>query len=189
MNLLNAIQTVSVLVALVGCGKSPVSIPTAEVNPPTQQAPSDSKPASDSPAVSGPDIVLTTLTVYSLSRTQRPLGGIDVSSNNYTSIGYCTTYEDDVYCWDDGIHSVTENIIIGGRRAVFSNTYWNLGNDVVTDRYSAPTLVGQSFVNNEPAHSVDLILNTGVLQEVSCSVDGTILNCGTFNIDTSQDPQ
>lgn len=185
MKLFNILSVVVFLLS--ACGK-PQSIPTA-ANPPAQAAaPVTEDPNNTlSPSVSVPPDTTISLNVYSLSKTLIPLSpGLDDPDYEYTAIGYCTQYLSKTYCWDDGLHSVTENL--GGDMYTFVNTYWNTWALVVqVDNYLNPTLVTPSFTSSEPSGSVNAVLTTGQLEQVTCDDSNpAVLTCGNFSIEMAQ---
>lgn len=172
------------LLGLAGCGAS---------------GGADSKIASQIPVVTTPTTGGTTtttlpssipLTYYQASQTRTNVGG---TTKSFTAIGSCVIYLSNTYCWDNGMQSVTQSGItltynfwgVTYNGSIYSNCYGGCVADVLT----APTLVDTHVTNLMATYALETpsqVLSTGTAHSVTCSLNGTTLNCVDFTIDLSQ---
>ena len=105
--------------------------------------------------------------------------------------GSCMQYQSKTYCWDDGekeIQSANYCSFWGDPRTA------NPGNCTATtknDDMSAPTLITANLLSLMNTHVLNeqtptLVLANGIETPVSCTDNGTTLDCISFSIDLTQ---
>lgn len=173
---------------------------------PSAKAPITTTPITDPPTTTVPDTTPST-TIPPTTTTTIPPTIVDVTyhrSNDvvksfsqycYTDlIAYCTSYEGNTYCWDNGFEGV-----YGLSPAVSCNAYaeaWSywLGNNSGNDWLSVPTLVDTEVLRMMGSGSsqavANILANVGSRAvTVSCFAANGVVTCPNFTIDTNQIPQ
>lgn len=187
------ILIVTFALLLSACGKQEqVATPTAAANNvPAAQLPADLPTVV---ATATPTAIPTvSVTYYALTKTEHPNPQSGV--HTYVVTGYAVDYGGSTYIWDDGVKTVDY-----GAGTIGYYTYWMLcgvpgnwgpgcgGSHV--DLVSAPTLDGQAIANNveNGASTIAAVLSTGTPTTVTCNVNGALIECPDFTIDTAQAP-
>lgn len=216
MNILNLLNTAALVICVAGvmtagCGKAP-EVTERETPPASAIAPAVEPAIAPLVVVADPTptpVPTFSLTYYTASVTRTPQPA-NYSWINYTSIGYCAVYNSKTYCWDDGIHVVNFPIVAGHTFLTWYQSYWNIcaayiagstfeycggdegrednnGVELVTtdDLMVTPILMDQAITINVPAGALNAVLH-GTPNTVSCSETDGIVDCGTFQIDTTQ---
>jgi len=135
-----------------------------------------------------------TVTYYALAVTMNPTG----LTGAITVTGYCAQYQNNTYCWDDGIK--TQTIQEGQSFEHFNYSFWGLtlaGNgvsagacygDCQSDSILLPTTM-TSNLQMEAVHAQatpNQVITEGVASTGTCTVANEILSCGNFTVDLSQ---
>lgn len=114
------------------------------------------------------------------------------AGTNYpvTVTGHCVSYLSNDYCWDDGYQ------IPAGLSSSFEHSFWGLCNDngtinmcsggTSTDPMTTPKLYS-SMVGfmTIPLHYETDVYTNGIPTNVTCTVNGSVIDCVDFQIDTS----
>lgn len=124
----------------------------------------------------------TSVTVYSLSKTEAPVNGW--SAKTYTATGYCFTYMTKTYCADDGIKTI-DFTVNNFRYGPYTYTFWGVdqnngpcyggcASDGLTTPKETTVAVDQTIVSQ--------IFSSGLSQTINCQESDTNLDCGAFSI-------
>jgi hypothetical protein len=142
-----------------------------------------------------PTPVQTTLTVFSDSATYTD--NSIMPNVPVTVTGYCTLYANHIYCWDDGSHAVVYPNSPGFVQAEFNyfnqevafgdliscGTYCVASRiDGLTQPTSLATLIGSTSVGSVISPAVNNLMMVGTQSQVTCTDNGTSLDCGTFTL-------
>lgn len=156
-------------------------------------------PGGGTPALTPPTGTDPILVVYTKTVTKSiTSGGVNYS---VPMTGYCTVYNSNTYCWDDGWHRPIVSlgydywgfIVSGGTTLQGSEGMANATDPLL----NTPTLVTTAFVNQLPGNVINpdnsettmvtILLATGTQSQVHCNDDGSgTLDCGTFSLVVSQ---
>jgi hypothetical protein len=210
MNILNALNTLALVICVSGCGQAPSATESADIasaNP--NQAIPISQPVSDptsSPTPSAspsPTSSPIAVTVYTKSTTVAPVNGFP--GDFVTLTGSCVVYSGNTYCWDNGVQSITTTVSHLTTTSYYF--FWTIGQMSVNgslnicwgacpyDIMSVPTLIDTTLTNNiQSSFAVDheaqstpsAVISSGTQTHVSCTENNGLLDCGTFTIDTTQ---
>ncbi len=161
-------------------GSTPASTQRSAPNPAPSPSPSPSPASSNDPVI----------TVYTETVTRFAI----VNQHPYQVTGSCVVYNSQTYCWDDGFH----NVVVPGTTLIFD--YWmeQLAGGVIitcggcqianTDAMTAPTVLSSDVETVITMAAVNHLLSAGTQADVHCTISGSVLDCGTFQIDTAQTP-
>lgn len=116
------------------------------------------------------------LTYYSYTNSFGIPGG-------YTAMtGSCMEYNSNTYCWDDGEKQIWNSNYC---------SYWQVGGCTVassTDVMADPVVLSVNRIATltGAAHSPSQILSGGTPTSVTCTDDGSTLDCGSVQVDLTQ---
>jgi hypothetical protein len=162
------------VLSLTACaGKSGGSAAVQAQLPAPVGAPVGAAPVVTPPQPVAPTTVQLTLYADTVSTMLSERG----VSYPFTMTGYCTVYESNTYCWDDGLKipnpaDQSEALDFWGEVMVNSETptLWT------------PALDGAGTFQ----HTAQNVFDNGVASQVTCSILEQTLDCGTFTIDLNQ---
>lgn len=202
-NLWNSLNTILMVIGIVGCGTAPPAELTVGpiVSTPSQVGDTP-KPAPADPVT--PDVVVNTVSVtyHTLSKTVAPIAGWPLKT--YTATGNCVVYQSKTYCWDDDLQIMPSWTSSGFTHGPYYYTYWSLGYDTLNrlnicggstpanggcaaDVMVSPRTVAGNVASNIPSASINAVL-AGPATHVTCTETNGVLDCGTFQIDLNQSP-
>lgn len=176
--------SVLTIATLTACGSSGGGAASSTAKTPNLVAPSPS------PAPSPSTVQLTVYTDAAI-RT--------VNATTVTVTGYCAIYQADTYCWDDGWHRAIPSVAIDYWGLALVGGILNLGNegvagigDEVDPLDATPMLITQAFTNLVGGNTIEPngteqtmvteLLANGTQSQVTCTIDGQNLDCGTFTL-------
>lgn len=167
------------------------SVPTAQA--PSQQNPALATTSGPAPASVQSNVQTIDVTYFSLAKTETSGNG-EFFKSPITMTGFCMVYLSKTYCWDDGLKTVPSYTQNNNTYAALSFTYWGLGGPNVgpcsggcaSDPLTAPTHVGVVLSANIQASSINEVFNLGTSTQVTCTEAGSVLDCGTFKLDTAK---
>jgi hypothetical protein len=169
-----------------GAGSTSKLVPIDPQATPTA-TPQPDPTATPQPTPTPPQAV--TLTYYTKTVSgHEVIGGV---SHPFTVVGYCADYNSITYCWDTGV------IIPTGLTLNDGISFWGIGylggalsrcsGGTCVDAVTQPADASQSvFAGIMSFATPAQVLSTGIASQVSCTVSGTIVDCGLFQIDTAQ---
>jgi hypothetical protein len=167
---------------LTGCGGSGGASTAAKALTPV--SPGAGTPAITQPAPSGG----VQLTVYTGAQTE------SVNGVSITLTGYCTVYESNTYCWDDGWHrpSAADGFDYWG--FIMNGSTMVQGNEAALDEtdpfLNTPTLMTSAITSQLPASQqngtdtmLEYLFANGTQSLVQCTIDAQQnLDCGSFTV-------
>lgn len=206
MNILNALNTLALVICVSGCGQAPSggSVDIASANP-NESAPISqpvSNPTSTPSSSPSPTSSPIALTYYSRSTTIAPVAGH--SLDTVTLTGSCIVYTGNTYCWDNGVQEIDETV--SHLTTQYYYTYFSMGRQTPTgllgicwggcpvDAMSVPTVIDMalgndittSYTTDHYAQNTVATVLTGIATQVTCTEDNGLLDCGDFTIDLNQ---
>lgn len=208
MKTTKTLTTFLALMTFVACGKAPVGSVALVLNADTVKAqPQDAEPSApvapqaDAAPVSvaapaSPSVTTVTGSYFTKTKSEAPITGW--STKTYTAQGSCLVYQSKTYCWDDGL-KVLQWTSGGHTYGPYGYTYFGVGTiangsqtfqgqgALVSDLAVSPRVITASMESNMLVSS-STVLTTGAPTSVTCTDDGSTLNCGTFSIDLNQSP-
>lgn len=149
-------------------------------------------PSPDNPAITNPvfdpgNPTPINVVYYKKARTEAPVSGWPTKT--YTASGSCVVYNSNTYCWDDGIKTVT----IPGAPSPFTYSYWEqtaplspCHGGCVADPLTNPTTISPNVETALTLTKINLVFSSGTPIQVSCTLNGSDLDCGDFSIDLTQ---
>lgn len=127
------------------------------------------------------------VTYYSLSNTEAPVSGW--SSKTFTGVGSCAIVNSVTYCWDDGIKTISTWSFNSSFFGPYYNTFWGYQtssstciNGCTADFYSSPQKITATLMARLGASNINAVINTGTPTTVTCTDNGSSLDCGSFTI-------
>lgn len=216
MNILNALNTLALVICITGCGQAPSAGDAAEIasvtpldsvpisqpvsDPTSNPTPQPSTLPSASPSPTASSIALT---VYTKTTTIAPVNGFP--SDDVTLSGSCAVYSGNTYCWDNGVQSITTTV--SHLTTTSHYFFWTIGKMSINgslnicwgacpyDIMNVPTIVDPTLaLNIESSYADDgeaqstptLVISGGTQTQVSCTENNGLLDCVDFTIDLNQ---
>lgn len=138
------------------------------------------------------------VTYYTLTRISHPT----IQSQpvgDITLTAYCSLFNDIMYCWDDGVQFLSGIVISGVSQQPIFQTYFGIGYagrdniyycgfNCQVDPVPAPVIVGPKFRAIVGDEVIQEVFTNGTAQTKTCTQAEDIVDCGTFQIDLTQDP-
>lgn len=186
------------VMALTACGSSGGGVATQSKAAPTPQVTPVDPVAPVIPVTPVAPPTDPTLVVYTQSESK------SVTSNGTTTTitmtGYCTIYNGNTYCWDDGWHRATVNnaldywgfVVVNGTIVQGSEGEVGVG-DAIDPLENTPIEMTTTLVNQlqgnvlepngtEQTMVTDLLAN-GTQSQVNCTIGAQgVLDCGSFSL-------
>lgn len=64
------------------------------------------------------------ITYYKVTETRSPINGWPLKT--YTATGYCAEFNDEIYCWDDGLKTIPSWTMSGFTYGPYRYTFWSV---------------------------------------------------------------
>lgn len=180
------------LTACKGGGSTIESSEIPDLAPPVADQPDDppadpQDPGNTDPTPAQPQSVV--VTYYTLSKTVAPMGSWPTKT--YTAMGACAEINSKVFCWDDGVKTLTW--VSGGTTyGPYYYTYFGLKQNgagfsicsggCATDFMEEPTLINVSLDANIGTQ-VDQIFMNGAMNQANCTQTDNVIDCGEYQFD------
>lgn len=176
------------IIYVTGCGAGGGGADSKAADPASPTIPGIVAPGPTTPTPGG--TTTANLTYYTMVQTVNyqpvPAG----TSYPITMTGHCVNYNSTDYCWDDGFQA-------NASQPTHKITFWGLcemsgvvnmctgGIDPVTTPYEWSEMLGYMVT---PLHFANDVYTHGIATAVTCTLNGSILDCVDFQIDTTQAP-
>lgn len=170
-------------------------VPPANISSSTPSTSSAASPAPSAPVAQVQSIDTSiVLSIYSLSKTIAPVNGWVTKTVTLTA--YCTEYESQTYCWDDGIQTIPSWTYNHFTYTNMNYTFWGLNGTSSSfstcsggcsqDFLQNPTLINPQLRSEITIAETNDVLDNGTMTQVTCTEDNNTLNCGSFTLNLNQ---